>query len=344
MENEIKSFTDNTIKVGGLEFSWNLDEGVFKYEKDDAVLFWIDSAMRILFDTIEEISGDKAASVVLETAGFRQGIIVGDYFKSQRLTLNEVAAVLPNTYASAGWGKMEISQVNHARKTAIIQVKDSWEFKINRAQGKTNRGTFIPGHFAGILTGLFGVNIWYKVIKSQIEGDAYCEFEYFPSATTVQQNIHEYARQEQSDQIRKLEHLVEERTHDLNILIREISSPIIPVLEGIVVVPLIGKYDEQRSYDLVQRTLQNLPAQKAQYMVLDLTAMSEDVTKGTVEFIDKLATSASLIGIKTVLVGISPDFAISIAKSEYNLSAFHCFSTLQHGIYFALSEQGRHII
>ncbi|AZB44971.1 STAS domain-containing protein [Bacillus sp. FJAT-42376] len=340
----MKVFTDTSIMVGGLEFNWDLDQGTFKYERDDAVLFWIDSAMKIFFDTIEEISGDKAAAVVLETAGFRQGLVVGDYFKSQNLTLNEVAAVLPNTYASAGWGKMEISQVNHARKTAIIQVKDSWEYKINKAQKKSLRGTFTPGHFAGILTGLFGVNIWYKVLKSQIEGDIYCEFEYFPSEMTVQQNIHELARLEQSEQIRKLEHLVEERTRDLNGLIREISSPIIPVLEGIVVVPLIGKYDEQRSFDLVQRTLLSLPQQKAQYMVLDLTAMSEDVTKGTVEFIDRLATSASLIGTKTILVGISPEFAISIANSDYNLSAFNCFSTLQHGIYFALSEQGRQIV
>ncbi|WP_338778323.1 STAS domain-containing protein [Metabacillus sp. FJAT-52054] len=343
MENELKSYTGTEIQVGGLEFSWDLDQGTFKYEKDDAVLFWIDSAMKIFFDTIEEISGDKAAAVVLETAGFRQGIIVGDYFKKQNLTLNEVAAVLPNTYASAGWGKMEISQVNHGRKMAIIQVKDSWEYKINKAQGKTRRGTFTPGHFAGILSGLFGVNIWYKVLKSQIEGDSHSEFEYFPSEMTVQQNIHEFARQEQSEQIRRLEYLVDERTSELNELIKEISSPIIPVLEGIVVVPLIGKYDEQRSHDLVQETLLNLPKQKAEYMILDLTAMSEDVTKGTVEFIDRLATSASLIGTKTILVGISPEFAISIAKSDNNLSAFNCFSTLQHGIYFALSEQGRQI-
>ncbi|MTH53953.1 STAS domain-containing protein [Bacillus mangrovi] len=344
MEKELTSSIDHQVIVGGLEFSWDLDQGIFKYEKDDAVLFWIDSAMKILFDTIEEISGDKAAAVVLETAGFRQGIVVGDYFKSQNLTLNEVAAVLPNTYASAGWGRMEITQVNNSRKSAVIQVKDSWEHKINESQGKKTQGTFTPGHFAGILTGLFGVNIWYNVLQSQIEGHPYSEFEYFPSNMTVQQNIHEYARQEQSEQIRKLELLVEERTQELNELIREISSPIIPVLEGIVVVPLIGKYDEQRSHDLVQRTLTNLPSQKAQYMVLDLTAMSEDITRDTVEFIEQLAKSAGLIGVKTILVGITPEFAISIAKSGHNLSAFSCFSTLQHGIYSALSEQGRQII
>ncbi|WP_347880535.1 hypothetical protein [Metabacillus flavus] len=49
MENELKSYPSTAIMVGGLEFSWDLDQGTFKYEKDDAVLFWIDSAMKIFF-------------------------------------------------------------------------------------------------------------------------------------------------------------------------------------------------------------------------------------------------------------------------------------------------------
>ncbi|WP_160118436.1 hypothetical protein [Bacillus sp. V59.32b] len=35
------------------------------------------------------------------------------------------------------------------------------------------------------------------------------------------------------------------------------SSQIIPVLEGIVVVPLLGKYDENWSEELIAKTLNN---------------------------------------------------------------------------------------
>lgn len=343
MNNDITA-AEKELKVGGLHFAWSLDEGYMKFEKEDAILFWINSAMKGFFDTLEEISGDKAAAVVLETAGYRQGIVVGEYFKSMNLGINQVAEVLPNTYGSAGWGKVKFGYVCPNEMKAVIQYTDSWEYKINKAQGKKTYGTFMPGHFAGILTGFFNTNIWYKVVKSQIQGDPYCEFEYFPSSTTVQQNIHDLSRAEESARIQELEMLVEERTRELNALIKEISSPIIPVLEGIVVVPLIGSYDEERSEDLVHKTLVNLPKYKANYLVLDLTGLNKNFSEYTVEFIDRLAGAASLIGTKTILVGISAEFAISISKSNAKLSAYHCFSTLQHGIYFALSEQGRQLV
>jgi rsbT co-antagonist protein RsbR len=343
MEDELSKVKITEVNVGGQNFAWNVAEGDFSFQGEDAVLFWISSAMKSFFDTIEEVSGHESARIVLETTGFRQGIVVGNYFKDQKLSIEEVAEVLPITYASAGWGKITVKSICEQENKAIIQMKDSWEYKINKAQGKDKFGTFIPGHFAGILTGLYGTNIWYLVTKSQIEGAPYCEYEFFPSDQTIERNIHDLARKEQAQQIVSLERLVDERTRELNELVKEISSPIIPVLEGIVVVPLMGKYDEARSEDLIQTTLFNLPKYRAEYLVLDLTGLNKEISQYTIEFLNKLASSASLIGTQTILVGISPELGIAITETNFNLAKFHCFTDLQHGIYFALSEQGRKV-
>ncbi|MED1202388.1 STAS domain-containing protein [Heyndrickxia acidicola] len=344
MEEELsKGKIITEVTVAGQNFSWNTEEGNFNFQGEAAVLFWISSAMKSFFDTIEEVSGHESARIVLETTGFRQGIVVGDYFKSQNFSIKEVAEVLPNTYASAGWGKITVKSICQKENKAIIQMKDSWEYQINKAQGKEQYGTFIPGHFAGMLTGLYGMNIWYRVNKSQIEGEPYCEFEFFPSEQTIERNIHDLARKEQAQQIISLERLVDERTQELNELVKEISSPIIPVLEGIVVVPLLGKYDENRSEDLIQTTLFNLPKYRAEYLILDLTGLNKEISQYTIEFLNKLASSASLIGTQTILVGISPQLGIAITETNFNLSKFHCFTNLQYGIYFALSQQGRKI-
>ncbi|OIK10488.1 STAS domain-containing protein [Bacillus sp. MUM 13] len=333
------------MNVGGLEFGWDLKKGVFQYENDDAVLFWISSAMKSFFDTIEEISGNDAASVVLETTGYRQGTTVGEYYKSQNLSIAEVASVVPNTYASAGWGKISIIEMNQEMKTATITIENSWESKINIAQGKSSHGTFIPGHFSGLLTGLLETNIWYKEIQTSFENtNKQFIYEFFPSDRTVEQNIHDLARKAEAEHIRSLEQTVNERTRELSELVKEISSPIIPVLEGIVVVPLLGKYDEFRSEELTVKTLYNLPAYKANYLVLDLTGLDKHIDEYTVGFINKLASAAALIGTETILVGISAELGMTIAQTDYNLAQFNCFQTLQHGIYFALSQTGKQII
>ncbi|HEY9576724.1 MAG TPA: STAS domain-containing protein, partial [Pseudobacillus sp.] len=237
-----------------------------------------------------------------------------------------------------------VNRLCKEEQLANIQIKNSWEYRMNVEQGKTEPGCFIPGHFAGLLSGLFHTNMAYRITKSELKGDEVCEFEFFPAEHSMDQNIHTLARQKEAEEIQKLEAVVEERTKELNELVREISSPIIPVLEDIVVVPLLGKYDEARSQELIEKTLTNLPKHKAEYLVLDLTGLDAEVSEVTVDFIGKLSAGASLIGTETILVGISPEMGIAIASSDSNLSSFNCFRSLQHGILFALSQQGRQII
>jgi anti-anti-sigma regulatory factor len=330
-------------KIDNFDFNWDLDKGLFNFEGEDAVLFWIKSAMKSFFDTIEEISGKETSSLVLETTGFRQGMVVGEFFKNMNLPVQEVANIIPRIYASAGWGKFTITDLDPEAKTAKVQTVDSWEYKINKEQGKNESGTFLPGHFAGIFSAVFGTSIWYKKITDQLGEHDYTDLDYFPSTVTVEENIHALARREESKKISELENLVEDRTRDLKELVKEISSPVIPVLDGIVVVPLLGRYDEFRSEELVDKTLHSLPKHQADCLILDLTGLNQSISAYTVEFLSKIAAAANLIGTETILVGISPELGTKITETNFNLSKFNCFTNLQHGIYYALSKKGRKI-
>lgn len=339
-----KQTAKQEINVGGLDFAWNLGDGQFIFEGEDAVLFWITSAMRTFFDTIEEVSGEEAGALVLEATGFRQGLVVGEYFIKNGVSPEQASKKIPHTYASAGWGKAEIKHLDLDGKTLSIELTDSREYKINKEQGKRAGGKYLPAHYAGIFTGLLGTNIWCRVVKDQLTGDESTVVEYFPSEITVSSNIHQLARKKESEKIRELE--FEEKTEDLQALVKEISSPIIPVLEGIVVVPLIGKYDESRSEDLLVKTLFNLPKYNANCLILDLTGLDHNYDMGEYgfDFIQKLGSAAALIGIETILFGISAELGALVTQSHINLSKFQCFQTLQYGIYYALSQSGKRII
>ncbi len=331
--------------VDGMKFNWDTEKGVFQFEEQDAVLFWISTAMKSFFDTIEEISGEEASNLVFETTGYRQGITVGEYFERMKdLSVEDAAKAITNTYASAGWGQIEVKNLNYETKTLSVYLKDTWEHKINVAQKKTKGGSFLPAHFAGIFTGLFGTNIWYKAVQQQLEGNDVSIIEYFPSDINISSNIHELARKKESEQIQYLERVVEEKTGKLQELVKKLSSPIIPVLEGIVVVPLIGTYETDRAEDLVTNTLNNLPAHKANYLILDLTGLDRELSDHTASLIEKIGAASSLIGTKTILVGITPELGLAISQSAINFSDYDCFQSLQHGIHFALGQMGRKII
>lgn len=38
------------INVAGLDFRWDLENGKFLFEEQDAVFFWIESAMKTFFE------------------------------------------------------------------------------------------------------------------------------------------------------------------------------------------------------------------------------------------------------------------------------------------------------
>ncbi|MGC8230411.1 STAS domain-containing protein [Pseudobacillus badius] len=330
------------LDVHGSLFDWDLEKGTFTFENDEVVLFWVNTAFKTLLDSIEEISGEKAAKLVLETAGYRTGKIVSRFYLDSIGDVDTVLEKLPITYLTAGWGITEIQSFSQKEKRAVVRVKNSWEYKINVAQHKTEEGTFLPGHWAGVLSGLLNAQVWYKVSKSQIAGDSYTEYEFFPSHVTPTLNIHTMIQEEEQRAKRELEQMISERTKMLSDIIKDISSPIIPVMDSILVIPLIGKYEEFRAEELLNRTLLNLPNYRASYLVLDLTGI-KGVDEYTLDFLRKFVQAASLLGTNCLFVGITPELSLRITQSGYEIQESPCFSTLQQGITYALDQQGLQI-
>lgn len=333
-----------SLVVGGVELKWDLSSGKVLFEGGDVVFFWV-SAMKTFFDTINEISGEEATNLVLETTGFRQGIIVGEGFKEMKhIDTSNVVEWLSNTYVPAGWGYVKVNEIDEENKIFTLYIKDDWEYKMNNLSEQHKDGIFVPAHYAGVFTGIFGMNFWYKITQHQSDNNEYTIVKYFPSEIDIQQNIRKMARKKEAEEIAQLEALVEEKTRALQTLVKELSSPLIPVLDGIVVVPLIGRYDEDRAEDLIQNTLNNLPKYRAKYVLLDLTGLNKDISNYTAELIDKLGSAARLLGVEVILVGISAELAITISYTLTGLKKYECMQTLQHGIYYALGKSGRRIV
>jgi rsbT co-antagonist protein RsbR len=328
------------FKVNGNSFHWDSEKGIFQFEGSDVMLFWIDTAFKVFIDSIEEITGEGTADLVFETAGFRTGLVVSDFYNKSKLEIKNALNYLPKLYASAGWGKTVID-FNYEKKTAVITIENSWESKVKKAQGKEKLGHFLPGHWAGVFSGLFGTNMWFDVVEDECTAN-FIKINVYESDITPSDNIKDLIKREEQNQIRKLETMVEDRTRELTDLIREISSPIIPVTDNIVVIPLIGKYNDMRSSEMLEQTLTALPKHRARFVILDLTGI-KSIDATLIDMLNKLVSSARLFGMETLLVGISPELSIEVTKNQYSIGESTYFRNLKHAIYFALASEGMHI-
>lgn len=139
----------------------------------------------------------------------------------------------------------------------------------------------------------------------------------------------------------ELDERVAERTQELQSLvsvqeqllsqIQKMSTPVVPVLDGVIVVPLIGNFDAQRASQLVQSILGGIEQHRARVVVLDITgAMMVDAQVATT--IIKITEAARLLGTTAVIVGVRPEVAQTLVQLGIDLTHIQTSATLQQAI------------
>jgi anti-anti-sigma factor len=140
-----------------------------------------------------------------------------------------------------------------------------------------------------------------------------------------------------SSRLSETEALLAEKTKLLEV-IRQASTPIAPVVRGILVVPLVGIFDAVRAENLTEKLLQEVAKVHARAVILDITGVPMFDTSAA-QLIIRLARAVRLLGAEVLLVGMSPDNARMIVQLGVDLSGIGTLATLQDGLARALQLQ-----
>ncbi|MGK3966903.1 PAS domain S-box protein [Sorangium sp. So ce1667] len=134
-----------------------------------------------------------------------------------------------------------------------------------------------------------------------------------------------------------------EAVHRQTVLVEELSTPIIPITDGIMVVPLVGTLDEQRLSRMTEALLQALSARGASVIIVDITGV-RTVDEQAVHGLVRAVRAARLLGARVLLSGIRPDVARMLVEIGADLDGVATFGSLQGGIVHALrgvAERGQ---
>lgn len=95
--------------------------------------------------------------------------------------------------------------------------------------------------------------------------------------------------------------------------IRELSTPIIELWEGVLCLPVVGIMDTARSTEMTNSLLQAITSKKARFAIIDITGI-EVMDTGTVDHFMRMAKSIKLLGAECALTGISPHIAQTVVQ------------------------------
>ncbi len=157
------------------------------------------------------------------------------------------------------------------------------------------------------------------------------------------------------EQQRTLETHVQERTTDLertlaelremvdsreqlSAIVREISSPVIPVFDDILVMPLIGTIDSARGQLLIDTLLQAIEHHRANTVILDVTGVPV-IDSQIARILVDAARATRLLGAQMILVGLRPELAQTIVGLGLDLSELQTQADLQSGVRYAMQKR-----
>jgi rsbT co-antagonist protein RsbR len=116
--------------------------------------------------------------------------------------------------------------------------------------------------------------------------------------------------------------------------IRELSTPVLQVRDGLLILPIIGVLDSGRARQLTEQLLASVQALRAKVVVIDITGVATiDLTVANHLVLTIKATR--LMGASTIVTGLSSDIAQTLVDLGVDVSMIRSVGDLQGGLEYA---------
>jgi methyl-accepting chemotaxis protein len=153
-----------------------------------------------------------------------------------------------------------------------------------------------------------------------------------PIDTTGRDEIGDLARSFSQMQ-QSLRELVQRQNDSIDAL----STPLIPLHEQVVIMPLIGELDNRRLAQVRETLVHGLHESAARIAIIDITGvpvLDQEVAAGLV----RAARSVRLLGAMVVITGMQPEISSTLADLDLDFADVHAERSLQRGIDVAMAE------
>ena len=119
----------------------------------------------------------------------------------------------------------------------------------------------------------------------------------------------------------------------------EMSTPVTKIWDGVLFAPIVGIVDSKRSVDIMNKALSSIADTRASTLLLDIGGVAV-VDTAVANHLIKIAKAAVLMGCKTIISGISPAIAQTIAELGIDLGAIQTTSTIESALRESISASG----
>ena len=122
--------------------------------------------------------------------------------------------------------------------------------------------------------------------------------------------------------------------------LREPAAPVIPVLAGLLVLPLVGQLDETQAKQTTTALLAGIARHRARTVIIDLTGVA-GTEAWFVRYLTETIAAVQLLGAECVLTGLRAELVLALLESQADLTSLRAQGTLQDAVADFLVQQER---
>ncbi|MFP7494671.1 PAS domain S-box protein [Terribacillus saccharophilus] len=167
----------------------------------------------------------------------------------------------------------------------------------------------------------------FKLDGSKAEVELYCHPVFIGETKAIQTYVRDISEKKAYE--RKSKQLA----HQIN----ELSATLVPLLNGIAILPLVGSIDEERARQLLQLVPVKAKQQDVKFLIIDFSAIFQ-LDNVVTDYLFKINHVLSLLGITCIFTGLRPKLAIEAVQTDISLLSSPTMSTVKD----ALSYLGVH--
>jgi rsbT co-antagonist protein RsbR len=113
--------------------------------------------------------------------------------------------------------------------------------------------------------------------------------------------------------------------------IRELSTPVLRLRPGLLLLPMVGAIDTQRARQVTEQVLRSIRANRAKVVVMDVTGVPT-VDSAVANHLVQTVEASRLLGASVIVSGLSPEIAQTLVTIGVDLSKMKTVGDLQGGI------------
>ncbi|WCL83061.1 STAS domain-containing protein [Saprospira sp. CCB-QB6] len=132
---------------------------------------------------------------------------------------------------------------------------------------------------------------------------------------------------------------IQKKLEEQNDTLRELSTPVAEIWNGILLLPLVGFIDSKRAKDMMETMLSNVAEKQAKVFILDISGVAI-VDTAVANHLIKMTKASRLMGCDCIISGISGPIAQTIVELGIQIDEIETTGSMRDALALAMKRTG----